>query len=99
MRKARLAALALPLLLLLPGAAPVAAQDTECDITIGLFDGTETGCDGTSLTSDDPTQAEALKAAQASWDAFAARTSKAFATLWLGPRPTKVADIWWISAP
>ena len=94
--KARLAALALPLLLLIPGAAPVAAQTPEdCTLSVSIFDEKASDACSTSLGGAvDQTPAAALKAAQARWDAIAAIVGKPVATLWLGARPKTVADLW-----
>jgi L-alanine-DL-glutamate epimerase-like enolase superfamily enzyme len=84
----------MPLLLLLPGVT-AAQSGSACSIGVELFDGTYGEC-VESLVPDDPGRAAALKAAQARWDAFAKELGVPTATLWLGPRPKSVSDIWWL---
>jgi hypothetical protein len=92
--KRRLAALILPLALLVPAGA--AAQSTpsgqstpsECFILGGFLTG--------ATCPDTDGDAAELKAAQARWDAIAADIGKALATLWLGPRPKTLDDVWWL---
>lgn len=95
--KIRLAGLAIPLLLLLPGVAS-AQGGSSCTVGVDLFDAGYEAC-VVPLVPDDPSLAATLKAAQARWDAFASELGKPAALLWLGPRPTKVADLWWLPVP
>jgi hypothetical protein len=90
--KRRLMALTLSLTLLPVGAS---AQSPDCDLSVAIFDSTGEAC-AVSLTPDQPTRAEVLKVLQAEWDALAKVIGKQVATLWLGPRPDSVADIWWL---
>lgn len=94
MRIRRLAGLVMPLLLLSPGVT--AAQGGQsCTVGVELFDAAYGVC-VESLVPDDPSKAAALKAAQARWDALAKELGVPAATLWLGPRPKSVSDIWWL---
>ena len=92
--KVRIAGLALPLLLLLPGAT-AAQSNQSCTIDVNRFDAGYDACVVAGFP-DDPSRAAALKAAQSRWDSFAKQMGTAAATLWLGPRPKTVADIWWL---
>lgn len=95
MNRSRLAAIALPFLLLVP-AAPVAAQTPpDCTLTgISVFDEPPAGCEDT-LAPVAPDEAAVLKAAQARWDAIAKEIGVSLTRLWLGPRPDGVGDLWW----
>jgi len=80
----------------MPGAAAAQTSPT-CTIDVSLFEGTNEAC-VLSLVPDTITKAEALKAAQARWDALAKEIGVSAALLWLGPRPKTTADIWWLPA-
>ena len=95
--KLRLAGLALPLLLLFPGATAAQGGST-CSLGVSLFDAAYDAC-AVSLVPDSPSGAAVLKAAQARWDAFAKELGTAATVLWLGPRPKTLADLWWLPLP
>jgi hypothetical protein len=86
--KRSLAALMLPLALLVPAGASAQSTPSECFIIGGFLTG--------AACPDSDSDAAALAAAQARWDAIAAEIGKPLTTLWLGPRPKAVGDIWWL---
>jgi hypothetical protein len=86
--KRRLAALLLPLALLVPAGAAAQSNPSECFILGGFLTG--------AACADSDSDAAELKAAQARWDAIAADIGKALTILWLGPRPKTLDDVWWL---
>lgn len=99
-----LAALALPLLLIIPQGASAQGllPPPDCTVdslSVSIFDAAPLGCGGVVVLDLPTTQAEALKNAQERWDRLALQIGKTAVTRWLGQRPKVLADLWWIGLP